>query len=532
MKRLALFPLGLAASLAAAAAEKPFTNVTEESGVAAVVKAHYANAPKWWMSGIDLLDLDGDGDLDLHLGSHGGPSAAAFNDGKGHFTYVDPKLSVPRGVRANDDIPYPGGEIRLAHDFNEDGKLDILASWHDGGGVLYLNDCRPGNPSTSLRAGPPAWNFKRPRTLDQFNRSCAIADMDRDGILDYLADAGTRTNPQILILFGKGDGTFERKQLIEGSFEEGGGLPADIDGDGDLDLLVTRRGYQPPGRRILLNDGKLTFTNATKEAGLTEDGGSIHGFGDFDADGDLDLICVEGEKAPFKLVIYLNDGKGHFAPKPDAIAGADKLRPYSTNWGGAIVTDLDNDGVPDILINGKYFLYVLRGKGGGSFEFANETWGLPTSAWSAVDEGLCFGDIDGDGDLDLITCGGGGTNDQKRVEVFRNDLPRQHWLRVRPIGKKGNRSAAGAKIRIYEAGGLGDSSTSLRAGPRKLLWLEQVSIWGRQSFHSYYATPATERHFGLGPRESADLAIEFYPSGKRVEQKGVKPDATVDVRED
>ncbi|MBM4035255.1 MAG: hypothetical protein FJ291_26220, partial [Planctomycetes bacterium] len=56
---------------------KPFTNVTAESGVAAVVSAHFQSAPKWWMSGIDLVDLDGDGDLDLHLGSHGGPSAAA-----------------------------------------------------------------------------------------------------------------------------------------------------------------------------------------------------------------------------------------------------------------------------------------------------------------------------------------------------------------------------------------------------------------------------------------------------------------------
>ena len=333
------------------AAQAPFRDVTEESGVADVVRAHYANAPKWWFSGIDLVDLDGDGDLDLHLGSHGGPSAAAAsNDGKGHFTYVDPKLSVPRGVRANDDLPYPGGEIRLAFDFDEDGKTDILASWHDGGGVLYLNDSRPG-----------AWSFKRPHTLDQFNRACAMADMDRDGRVDYLADTGGRANPQILILFGNGDGTFERKQIVPNSFEEGGPICVDIDGDGDLDFLVSRRGYHPPGRRILLNDGKLNFANATKEAGLAEEGGSIHGVGDLDSDGDLDLICVEGAKAPFRLVVYLNDGKGHFAAKPDAIAGAEKLRIANTNWGGAITTDFDNDGLPDVLINGKYFLYVLRG---------------------------------------------------------------------------------------------------------------------------------------------------------------------------
>ncbi|MBM4041903.1 MAG: VCBS repeat-containing protein, partial [Planctomycetes bacterium] len=409
---------------------KPFTNVTRESGVAAVVAAHFANAPKWWMSGIDLLDIDGDGDLDLHLGSHGGPSAAAaINDGKGHFTYIDPKLAVPRGVRANDPIPYPGGEIRLAFDFDEDGKVDILASWHDGGGVLYRNDCTPN-----------AWAFTRPRTLDHFNRACAMADMDRDGIADYLADEGGRANPQIAIYFGKGDGTFPRKQLIAGSYEEGGPICVDIDGDGDLDMLVSRRGYHPPGRRIFVNDGKLGFTNATKEAGLNEEGGSIHGVGDLDADGDLDLICVEGEKAPFRLLICLNDGKGHFTPQPNAIAGGDKLRIANTNWGGAILTDFDNDAVPDIIVNGKYFLYVLRGTGSGKFEAVNDAWGLPTTAWSAVDEGLCFGDIDGDGDLDILTCGKGAEGREKGIEVFRNDLPRQNWLRVRPIGRKGNRS--------------------------------------------------------------------------------------------
>ena len=139
-----------------------FTNITEESGVARVVEAHYAEVPKWWLSGMDLIDIDGDGDLDLHLAGHGYPAAAAANDGSGRFSYVAPKLSIPRGVRHDEDIPYPGGEGRLAHDFNEDGKIDILASWHDGGGVLYLNDCRPGTP--------PCWSFRRPRTLDQFRR--------------------------------------------------------------------------------------------------------------------------------------------------------------------------------------------------------------------------------------------------------------------------------------------------------------------------------------------------------------------------
>jgi len=487
-----------------------FTDITEESGVMAVLKLHYANVPRWWLSGIDLIDLDGDADLDLHLAGHGHPAGAAFNDGKGHFTYVDPKLAIPRGIREDAEIPYPGGEIRLAFDFNEDGKIDILAAWGDGMGCLYLNDCRPDNP--------PIWNFKRSRALDQFNRATAMADMNRDGKVDYFANEGGRRQPNqyVLILFGKGDGTFGEKLLVPEAMKESCSIPVDIDGDGDLDFLVSQRGYNPCGRRILSNDGNLNFTNVTQEAGLDETGGSIHGAGDVDQDGDLDLVCVEGSE----VAMYFNDGRGHFTRKADTIAVAAK----STNWGGAVVTDFDNDGLADIIINGKYFLSLLKGTGNGNFTVINDAWGLPDGAWSAVDEGLCFGVFDADGDLDLVTCSSGPQGKEKGIAVFRNELPKQHWIRVRLWGKSGNRSATGAKIRIYEAGKIGV--------PKHLLWYEQVTIWGRQSFHSYYTGKATERHFGLGQQETVDITVEFYPSGKLVAKQGVKANKIMEIREE
>lgn len=140
----------------------------------------------------------------------------------------------------------------------------------------------------------------------------------------------------------------------------------------------------------------------------------------------------------------------------------------------------------------------------------NEKWGIPDGAWSAVDEGLCFGDVDGDGRLDLVVCA------EKSVKLLRNTLPAKHWLRVRLVGASGNRAAAGAKIEVGVAG--------------KPLWHEQVAIWGRQSFHSYYAASATERHYGLGDADLADVAVTFA-SGKRIEKKGVKADTVVVVEE-
>src|SRR5437879_6276559 len=66
-----------------------FTDITAGSGIGAAVEAHYAREPKWWLSGINLVDLDGDGHLDLFLGAHGQAGAVALNDGHGHFLYAD-----------------------------------------------------------------------------------------------------------------------------------------------------------------------------------------------------------------------------------------------------------------------------------------------------------------------------------------------------------------------------------------------------------------------------------------------------------
>src|SRR2546427_2029994 len=96
---------------------------------------------------------------------------------------------------------------------------------------------------------------------------------------------------------------------------------------------------------------------------------------------------------------------------------------------------------------------------------------------ASVDDGLCFGDIDGDGDLDIIGYTGS-LDHQRKVKVYRNDLPAQNWIRVRPIGSAGNRGAAGAKIKITEPWDALDSRTP------KLLWSEQIMILDSQIAHS------------------------------------------------
>jgi RNA polymerase sigma factor (sigma-70 family) len=481
----------------AGARDLPFVDVTRESGLETILDEKYAATPKWWLSGLHLVDLDGDGHLDVFLSAPGllnSGAVAALNDGKGHFTRA-------QGT-------FPPTELRLAYDLDEDGKVDLGITFQDGGSQWWLNKSTPG----TLRFEPTA--IKRGANTA---RRQAMIDLDRDGKVDWLR--GVPDGLAFDLADGRGGFTAGAGQLPVGDTEKAETLclPVDLDGDGYIDLVV-EWGHFRNGKgisRIYRNDGKMNFKDVTEESGLSGKDLAIKGVADVNQDGFPDLIVLEN----LKPEIYLNDGKGKFTKLPNAISGMDSATPPSmASWGVAVMTDFDNDGVPDLLWNGKHFLWVLRGTGGGKFRYVNREWGIKDLSVASVDDGHCFGDINGDGLLDIL----GYTSDgeQHRFAVYQNNLPRDnHWLRVRPVGAPGNRGAAGAKIRLY------DPQT------RKLLWYEQVAIYSSQSAQSYYSHGETERHYGLGSRPAVDVEVEFYPSGKKVEKKGVKADATVSILE-
>ena len=113
--------------------------------------------------------------------------------------------------------------------------------------------------------------------------------------------------------------------------------------------------------------------------------------------------------------------------------------------------------------------------------------------------------------------------DQRRrtgVDSAGGERPGRVASRGSNLRPPGNRAAAGAKIRVFEP------------GTKKLLAYEQVAIYDSQAANSYYSYAITERHYGLGKRDTVDVSVEFYPSGKTVDQKGVKANTTVDVKEE
>ena len=379
MRCLVCLWLGLAAAGAdLTAAEAPpgrqppapaFADVLRSSGVEALVNENYAAHPKWWLSGLHLVDLDGDGRLDLFLSAHGTPGAlAALNDGRGRFTAAPGK--------------FPPTEIHLAYDFDEDGMVDLTMTHQDGGGQ-WRNRSRPG-----------LVDFEPTGMIRGDCRRQAMIDIDRDGRADWLYGGGAGIH--FNLADGKGRFTASSRVLAFGGARQNERLclPVDIDGDGQIDLLTEWGHYASPegNSRIYRSDGKMNFTDVTAATGLPPSGLSIKGAGDLNQDGSPDLIVIENKR----LEIYLNDGKGRCTKQPGALSGGERGI-AAPSWGVAVVTDFDNDGLPDIIVNGRHFLKLFRGTGDGRFVYMNDAWGIKDLSAAAIDDGLCFGDIDADG---------------------------------------------------------------------------------------------------------------------------------------
>jgi MYXO-CTERM domain-containing protein len=389
-------------------------------------------------------------------------------------------------------------------------------TYPDGGAKWYLNQTMVGSPMLMFS------DVGDVSTRDgNKSRYEALVDINRDGFLDWVRSCD---GPNFKIDFGDGTGKFIQDSALvaqpSGDALNASLFFADLDGDGDEDMVINWGGYPVPddyGRvRVLLNDGHMNLVEKTTDIGLVTDHLAILGAGDVDQDGDIDLIGLVDKQFP--EVIYLNDGHGSFSELKGAVSGDSGSAEFSL-WGMATVTDLDNDGIADILIDGKVYFHVLRGTGGGHFVYQNGAWGGITDiAEATVDSGFAFGDIDGDGDLDLIGFTSG--NPDRQVALYRNDLPPQHWLNVRPVGPRGNMGGVNSKIRIYEA------------NTDHLLWFEEVLLFSKQAQQNYYAFDALERHYGLGARDTVDVTITFYPSGTTVRKNGVSADTTIFLNED
>ncbi|HLK35561.1 MAG TPA: VCBS repeat-containing protein, partial [Polyangiaceae bacterium] len=323
----------MSAAPEARAASPTFTDVTVASGIQGL---RDAQPMSWWLSGITLVDLDHDGDLDLFMADHNGAlGTAAINDGAGHFVAAGGK--------------WPTTEIHMCLDVDEDGKVDMDMTYSDGGAKWWFN--RTATAGATLQLVDAGDGDTRGGNQ---SRSESLVDLNRDGKLDWVRGA---QGSNFHVDFGDGTGNFTADGLLipqpMGDAQDSGNMFADIDGDGDEDMIINWGGYSSPGgddygrMRVLVNDGHMGFTEQTTALGLPTDHFAVLGVGDVDQDGDVDLIGMTDRAFP--ETIYLNDGTGHFSVASGAVAGVTGSAEYAL-WGLATVTDLDNDGIADIVI--------------------------------------------------------------------------------------------------------------------------------------------------------------------------------------
>ena len=326
-------------------------------------------------------DLDGDGDLDLVAGNGfflPEPDRIYINDGTGRFS--DQTASR-----------FPGKADRtqavVLGDVDGDGDLDIVVG-NDGYNRLYLNKGKGFfEDKTATHITP--WYSEKTEDL-------ALVDVDGDKDLDLLV---INDQAQNRLFLNDGNGFFRENtsKALPAAKDAAWALAVgDVDGDGDPDFLVGKWGPGSQGQnRLYLNDGKGIFTDATKgRIPAASRKTFCLALGDVDGDGVLDLLA--GNALQDRL--YLNDGKGTFK---DATKG--RLPADMDGAGAVLLADLDGDGDLDAFIGnfdssgGQNRVLVNDGKG---FFLDITLGGMPIAKDGTL--ALARGDVDGDGDLDLL----------------------------------------------------------------------------------------------------------------------------------
>ena len=293
-------------------------------------------------------------------------------------------------------------------DYDNDGDLDLIVVGFDptytASAIIYNN---AGGTFTDIGAVMTGVFFS----------SCKWGDYDNDGDLDVVVagvdDTGTTRSTTI---YQNNAGVFTDigagLQGVDYSALDWG----DYDNDGDLDLIVMGRYFNSPffgsdlaSSTIYRNDGGGVFTDIA--AGLLPlNNGSVN-WGDYDGDGDLDLVMTgfDGAWSTRYSIIYDNNG-GVFS---DHGAGLPQVAWGDTDWG-----DYDNDGDLDLLLSGDGAgptITSIFNNTGGVFTDINA--GLPTTSEGSVR----WGDFNGDGNLDLIITGNDYSTNTEITHIFRND---------------------------------------------------------------------------------------------------------------
>ena len=442
--------------------------VTREAGL---------DLPAGYGMGVAVSDYDNDGDPDLYL-THFGPNRLYRNNGDGTFSDVTGRAGVA-GAEWSTGAAF--------FDYDRDGAPDLYV-------VNYLDATFERNPPCEMKgiraychprhfAGVPDRLYRNlgDGRFGEVSRSSGIlnpegkglgvvaADFDGDGWVDlYVANDSVRN----VLLRNKGDGTFSDVTLLSGTgynsqaqAEAGMGVDAaDYDGDSLLDIFVTN--YDLETNALYRYQGNWLFGDERWRSGLARKDRFLLGFGagflDFDNDGDRDLLVVNGH----------------------VVDNIERIQP-----------DLSHP-QPDQLFENRGGRFVEHG---------------PFYRWSSrqprVGRGAALGDIDNDGDIDVLisNCGAEPTLLINRVGARRN------WIQLRLTGTDSSRDAVGTRLTLTTAEG--EQSDQITGGG------------------SYLSASDLRAHFGLGEAVRVEEIRIRWPSGKEEVLKDIPANRILHVTE-
>ena len=507
-----------------------FTDVTKESRIAF---SHISSPDKKYIlesmsGGVAVFDFDKDGLLDVYLVNS--PTVASIGErrnarselwrNRGDGTFVDATDKAGVGD--------PGwGMGVVAADFDNDGWEDLYVTCY-GPNRLYRNsgDGTFSDVTEKSGVGDPRWST-----------GAAFADYDGDGWLDLFVANYVDVRLDALPEFGKGkfcefhgipvqcgprglrgsgdtlyrnkgDGTFEDVSMKAGVADEDGRFGmgvvwSDFNGDGRPDLYVAN---DTAPNYLYKNNGNGTFVDVALQAGtaLSEDGkaqGSMGvAIGDYDHSGGWSIFVTNFSNEYNAL--YKHEKAFQFTDASFRSLTAKANNPL-VGWGTHFL-DYDNDGWQDLLVvNGHVYPQVertglaaryaqrkllYRNQQNGTFAEVTPTAG-PALNEPSVSRGSAAGDLDNDGDVDVVI-----NNLDGAPTVLRNDGGnRGNFLVIDLEGRTGNRSAVGAIV-VVRAGDL-------------------VQRAERRSGDSYLSHSDARLHFGLGTRTKIDSIEVRWPNG-------------------
>lgn len=503
-----------------------FTDVTGRSGL------HFVHDPAvdgtYFMpesigSGGAFLDYDNDGDLDILLlnGARRGDTGPPLNS----------RLFRQEPASKFQDVTESSGLINTGYgmgvavgDLDNDGDVDVYITNYQED-VLFRNNANGTFTNITKEAGITNSNWGTSAVFFDYNRDGyldlyvatyvkfdpALTCTDRAGRQDYCGPASYRGLPDVLYR-NNGNGTFTDVSVESGiTASPGKGLgvvSADFNRDLYPDLYVAND-QEPNFLWINKKNGKFEeqatlWGSAVNALGQAEAGMGI-ALGDADNDDNFDLFIthLRNETNTF----YRNNGDSGFQDDTAASGLGGPSLPY-TGWGTGFF-DYDHDGDLDLaLVNGRvtrgplltahnppsYWDHyaepnmLFENTGDGRFRNVSEKTGKFSSEIENS-RTLAFGDVDNDGDVDLLV-----TNEGGPARLYYNDVPKRgHWLMIRALNPALHRDAIDARVTVFASG----------------------KKWNRliNPGYSFLTTNDPRAHFGLGTANAIDKIVVQWPDG-------------------